>query len=427
MSNLSESEILWNQLFGDLGDNNAVQERVLPVPEFADIGALPESPLISGSVLPNKDRAKGLAVPISDFERLMEWIDSPTTQNAKDIRETRQAQALAPDLQHSAAIGSLIHVMDSLIEAAVQPMGRFVSDVALVKQIFPTFPEEKQLEYANIIGGARGKGTQTPKHLMEALDAAFRRDLAQKVVRQKEATGGWTQGSWLAPAQPISHEALLLDTTESDAYRQKLEALISAWGKPAIRSDNSVDRVSSVGLMREVTIVDNQRRNGQETDLGWIQVRGIFDRVRFAKMSNSGKIGIEVSDLKTGKQPEGQARETESFQMMMTALVANRFTQGLVGSHQAAIGKKRPPSGFEQNSGAFRITKDLKISEQPDRLLGVWIRRLDSDEGVFREDPIDLGPASMEQFRQQYEEICRQVGQQRKTVELLLGRKSTKK
>lgn len=213
----------------------------------------------------------------------------------------------------------------------------------------------------------------------------------------------------------------MLEARETSEYQTLLGALTSAWQKPARGRQDLHESLRSAGVMREVTIVDNQgEKNTHAQGVGRLQIRGRLDRVWFGQDQNTGKIGVEVSDLKTGK---GGDNDTLSFQMMLMGLMANRFAQGLVKSHQAANGHARAPSGFEYGEGAFRVTKDIDWNKWDERLLGVVVRRIDLEQGEFVEQEVDLSPPAREKFRQQYAALCTAVGRERGVIAALLGRK----
>jgi transposase-like protein len=322
-------------------------------------------------------------------------------------------------------VGTLIHAVDGLYEALCQPtMG--LSDHQLIRRLYPTIKPDEEAMYATIIGQVKQKGSLPVAQAMREIDIAHAQALDNTLQQHRQQTGGWTQPSWLDSTATITPEERLLQARNTPEYQSLLAALTSAWQQPARSNVDLSASMRAVGAMREVTIVDNQGEKNpiaEESSYGRLQVRGRLDRVWFGRDPKTGKIGVEVNDLKTGK---GGDSETLTFQMNLMGLVANRFAQGLVKSHQAAHGHGREPAGFVRGEGAFRVMRDINWNKWDERLLGVVVRRIDLQDGVFVEESVDLSLQAREKFHQQYSALCQEVGKQRGIIGFLLGRKSPK-
>lgn len=417
------SDQLWEALFED-GIFRATQVSKLPISGFIDVGLVDKPPLVSGieSVAGKTDPR--LALTISETETVLAWLKKPTLQHAQSLRSKRQSSGLLPKTQLAAAVGTLIHAIDGLYEAHCQPtLG--LSDHQLIRRMYPTIRSEDEAMYAHILGQVKQKGSLPVTQAVREIDIAYANALEATLQKHRQKTGGFHQSSWLDAAAGNNPAELLLQARESTEYQTLLAALTNAWQKPARGRRNIPALLQSAGVMREVTIVDNQsEKSALDSGGGQLQIRGRLDRVWFGRDKKSGKIGVEVSDLKTGK---GGDSETLTFQMMLMGLMANRFTQGLVKSHQAAAGYGRAPSGFEQGSGVFRVTKNIDWDKWDERLLGMVVRRIDPEDGVFVEQAVDLSPSALENFRHQYAALCTEVGKQREVIAALLGRKSVQK
>ena len=422
MSN-ETSDQLWRDFF-ETETPRVTQASKRPISGFVDVGLVGEPVVVSGIESVAGKTEPRLALTISDTETVLAWLKKPTLQHAQSLRSQRQASGLLPKTQQAADVGTLIHEIDGLYEAHCQPtLG--LSDHQLIRRMYPTIQSEDEAMYAHILGQVKRKGSLPIAQAVREIDYAYARALEDALQEHQQKTGGFNQSSWLDAEAGKTPEELLLQARETTEYQTLLAALTNAWQKPARGRRSTPASLQTAGVMREVTIVDNQsEKSVLAPGGGRLQIRGRLDRVWFGRDQKTGKIGVEVSDLKTGK---GGDSEALTFQMTLMGLMANRFTQGLVKSHQASAGYGRAPSGFEQGTGAFRVIKNIDWDKWDDRMLGVVVRRLDPDQGEFVEQEVDLSLPAREKFRQQYATLCSEVGKQRGVIAALLGRKSVQK
>jgi hypothetical protein len=419
------SDQLWHELFDD-ETPRVTQASKRPVPGFSDVGLVGEPPLVAGIESKADKKNPRLAVSVSDTELLLEWLKEPSLKHAKALRAQRQPSALQTKTHDAADVGTLIHAIDGFYEAHCQPTFG-LSDHQLIRRMYPTIQPDEEAMYANILGQVKKKGSLPVAQAVREIDIAYANALEDKLQEHRQNSGGYAQSSWLDAAVGKTTEERLLEARSTPEYQTLLDALTSAWQKPSRVQRDLHESLRTVGVMREVTIVDNQGEKDtpiKSEPYGRLQVRGRLDRVWFGCDPKTGKIGVEVNDLKTGK---GGDSETLTFQMNLMGLVANRFAQGLVKSHQAAHGHGREPAGFVRGEGAFRVMRDINWNKWDERLLGVVVRRIDLQDGVFVEESVDLSLQAREKFHQQYSALCQEVGKQRGIIGFLLGRKSPKK
>jgi hypothetical protein len=417
------SDQLWHDLFDD-ETPRVTQASKRPIAGFVDVGLMGDPKLMSGIESVAAKSEPRLALTISDTETVLSLLklNQPTLQEAQSLRSQRQSIGLQPKTQQAADVGTLIHAIDGLYEAHCQPtLG--LSDHQLIRRMYPTIQPDDEAIYADILGQVKKKGSLPVAQAVREIDIAYANALEDALQEHRINSGGYSQSSWLDAAVGKTTEERLLEARRTPEYQTLLGALTSAWQKPARGRRYLHESLRTAGVMREVTIVDNQGEKDtspKSEPYGRLQIRGRLDRVWLGRDSSTGKIGVEVSDLKTGK---GGDSESLNFQMTLMGLMANRFAQGLVKSHQAANGYGRAPSGFEQGKGAFRVTKYIDWNKWDERLLGVVVRRIDIDSGEFVEQEVDLSSEAIDKFRQQYAALCSEVGKQRGVIAALLGRK----